>query len=81
MATFIMGLDFSYLIVYFITLSLACVGAIQVFQTLQSLWRYMGVYYIALSQHLAGLFDTLENFALANILFEKINSLLSVIAK
>ncbi|CCH68001.1 hypothetical protein RINTHH_18460 [Richelia intracellularis HH01] len=58
-AAFIMGLDFLYLIVYSTTLSLACIGAIQAFEILQSSWRYTRVY-IALSQYLAGLFDILK---------------------
>ena len=79
-AAFVMGLDFFYLIVYSTTLSLACIGAIQVFATVRSPWRSIGIY-IAWSQWVAGCFDMIENFALTNILFNNINEMLPLIAK
>ena len=79
-AAFLMGIDLFYLIVYSTTLSLACVGAIRVFETVRSPWRTIGIY-IAWSQWLAGFFDIIENFALTNILFNNINEMLPLIAK
>lgn len=77
---FVMGLDFLYLAVYSTTLSLACIGAIRVFETVHSSWRTIGVV-IAWGQWLAGCFDIIENVALTNILFNNINNILPQVAK
>jgi hypothetical protein len=79
-AAFLMGIDFFYLVVYSTTLSLACIGAIRVFETVRSPWKSFGIT-IAWSQWLAGFLDMFENFALTNILFNNVNDVLPQVAK
>ncbi len=79
-AAFIMGLDFLYLAVYSTTLSLACIGAIRVFETVHSSWKSIGMA-IAWSQWLAAFLDIIENVALTNILFNNVNEILPQVAK
>ncbi|MDJ0798974.1 MAG: hypothetical protein QNJ51_19505 [Calothrix sp. MO_167.B12] len=79
-AAFAMGLDFLYLAVYSTTLSLACIGAIQVFQTVRSPWQSFGIA-IAWVQWLAAFFGIIENVALTNILFNNVNNILPQVAK
>ncbi|WP_088243473.1 hypothetical protein [Calothrix rhizosoleniae] len=79
-AAFVMGLDFLYLTVYSTTLSLACIGAIRVFETVHSSWKSIGMA-IAWSQWLAAFLDIIENIALTNILFNNVNQILPQIAK